>query len=125
MNAIDVVVPAFNAARYLDEALVSVISQDHAANRIIVIDDGSTDGTAEAASRFGAPVEVTRRDNGGAGAARNTGIVQSTAAFVAFLDADDRWNARKLTLQMAALIADPAIDLALCLALAFASPELP
>ena len=47
MNAIDVVIPAFNAARYLDEALVSVLSQDHAANRIIVVDDGSTDGTAD------------------------------------------------------------------------------
>ena len=125
MNAIDVVVPAFNAARYLDEALASVLSQDHAANRIIVVDDGSTDGTAEAAARFGAPVEITRRDNGGAGAARNTGIVRSTAAFVAFLDADDRWIARKLTLQMAALNADPAIDLVLCLVRAFASPELP
>ena len=125
MNAIDVVVPAFNAARYLDEALVSVLSQDHAANRIIVIDDGSTDGTADVAAKFGAPVEITRRDNGGAGAARNTGIVRSTAAFVAFLDADDRWIARKLTLQIAALNADPAIDLALCLVRAFASPELP
>jgi glycosyltransferase involved in cell wall biosynthesis len=125
MNAIDVVIPAFNAARYLDEALVSVLSQDHAANRIIVIDDGSTDGTAEAASRFGAPVEITRRDNGGAGAARNTGIARSTAAFVAFLDADDRWIARKLTPQMAVLNADPAIDLVLCLVRAFASPELP
>ena len=125
MSAIDVIVPAFNAARYLDEALVSVLSQDHVANRIIVIDDGSTDGTAEVASRFGAPVEITRRDNGGAGAARNTGIARSTALFVAFLDADDRWISRKLTLQMAALTTDPAIDLVLCLARAFASPELP
>jgi glycosyltransferase involved in cell wall biosynthesis len=125
MNAIDVVVPAFNAARYLDEALASILAQDHATNRIIVIDDGSTDGTAEAASRFGARVEIMRRDNGGPGAARNSGIVRSTAAFVAFLDADDRWIARKLTLQMAALNADPAIDLVLCLVRAFASPELP
>ena len=61
MNAIDVVVPAFNAARYLDEALASVLSQDHAAHRIIVIDDGSTDGTADVAARFGAPVEIMRR----------------------------------------------------------------
>jgi glycosyltransferase involved in cell wall biosynthesis len=125
VNAIDVVIPAFNAARYLDEALVSVLSQDHAANRIIVIDDGSTDGTAEAASRFGAPVELARRDNGGAGAARNAGIARSTASFVAFLDADDRWIARKLTLQLAALNADPSIDMVLCLVRAFASPELP
>jgi glycosyltransferase involved in cell wall biosynthesis len=125
MNAIDVVIPAFNAARYLDEALMSVLSQDYAPHRIIVVDDGSTDGTADVAAKFGAPVEITRRQNGGIAAARNTGIVRSEAAFLAFLDADDRWIAQKLTLQAAALAADPAIDFVLCLVRAFASPELP
>jgi glycosyltransferase involved in cell wall biosynthesis len=125
MNAIDVVVPAFNAARYLDEALASVLSQNHAAHRIIVVDDGSTDGTADVAAKFGAPVEITRRRNGGAGAARNAGIVRSEAAFVAFLDADDRWIAHKLARQAAALDSDPAIDFVLSLVRAFASPELP
>jgi glycosyltransferase involved in cell wall biosynthesis len=125
MNAIDVVIPAFNAARYLDEALASVISQDHAAQRIIVVDDGSTDGTADVAARFGAAVEIERRHNGGAAAARNTGIARSTAAVVAFLDADDRWSPHKLALQATALDTDPAIDFVLCLVRAFASPELP
>jgi len=74
MNAIDVVIPAFNAARYLDEALASVLSQDRAARRIIVVDDGSTDGTADIAAKFGLPVEITRRRNGGAAAARNAGV---------------------------------------------------
>jgi len=97
MNAIDVVVPAFNAARYLDEALASVLSQNHAAHRIIVVDDGSTDGTADVAAKFGAPVEITRRRNGGAAAARNAGIVRSEAALVAFLDAGSRisWRVRR------------------------------
>ena len=125
MNAFDVVIPAFNAARYLDEALASVLSQDHAAHRIIVVDDGSTDGTADVAARFSAPVEIARRHNGGAAAARNTGIARSAAAVVAFLDADDRWAPHKLALQAAALDADPAIDFVLCLVRAFASPELP
>ncbi|HEV7412057.1 MAG TPA: glycosyltransferase family A protein [Casimicrobiaceae bacterium] len=125
MNAIDVVIPAFNAARYLDEALASVLSQDHAVHRIIVVDDGSTDGTADVAARFGAPVEIERRHNGGAAAARNTGIARSAAAVVAFLDADDRWTPHKLSLQAAALGTDPAIDFVLCLVRAFASPELP
>jgi glycosyltransferase involved in cell wall biosynthesis len=125
MNAIDVVVPAFNAARYLDEALASVLSQDHAAHRVIVVDDGSTDGTADVAAKFGAPVEITRRRNGGAAAARNAGIVRSEAAFLAFLDADDRWIAHKLSRQAAALDSDPAIDFVLSLVRAFASPELP
>jgi glycosyltransferase involved in cell wall biosynthesis len=99
MNAIDVVIPAFNAARYLGEALASVLSQDRAAHRIIVVDDGSTDGTADVAAKFGAPVEITRRSNGGAAAARNAGIARSDAAVVAFLDADDRWIAHKLARQ--------------------------
>jgi len=125
MNTIDVVIPAFNAARYLEEALASVLSQHCAPHRIIVVDDGSTDGTADVAAKVGTPVEVARRQNGGIAAARNTGIARSGAAFLAFLDADDRWNAQKLALQAAALDAAPAIDFVLCLVRAFASPELP
>jgi len=125
MSAIDVVIPAFNAARYLDQALASVLSQEHAAHRVIVVDDGSTDDTVAVAAKFGAPVEIERRQNGGAAAARNTGIALSAAALVAFLDADDLWTPRKLALQAAVLDTEPAIDFVVCLVRAFASPELP
>ena len=125
MSAIDVVIPAFNAAQYLGEALASVLAQRRNARRIIVVDDGSADGTGAAASAFGGQIEIVRRDNGGIGAARNTGIAHSDAPLLAFLDADDRWLADKLALQAAALETDAGLDFVLCLVRAFASPELP
>ncbi|HKW79364.1 MAG TPA: glycosyltransferase family A protein [Casimicrobiaceae bacterium] len=125
MSPIDVVIPAFNAARYLGEAIASVLAQRRAARRIIVVDDGSADDTVAVASAFGAQVEIVRRNNGGIAAARNTGIGHSDAPLLAFLDADDRWLADKLSLQAAALDADAGLDFVLCLVRAFASPELP
>ena len=125
MSAIDVVIPAFNAADYLDEALASVVGQQQAARRIIVVDDGSTDATADVARAAGDAIEVVRQDNRGAAAARNLGIARSDAPLLAFLDADDRWTADKLALQASALTADRELDFVVCLARAFASPELP
>ena len=125
MNAIDVIIPAFNAADYLGEAVASVVAQQRAVRRTIVVDDGSTDATAGVASGLDLPVELVRQDNRGSAAARNAGIALSDAALIAFLDADDRWAADKLARQAAALDADPALDFVLCLVRAFASPELP
>ena len=125
MTPIDVVIPAFNAADYLGEAVASVVAQRCAARRIIVVDDGSTDATADVAARVDARIELVRQNNRGSGAARNAGIALSDAALIAFLDADDRWAADKLARQAAALDADPALDFVLCLVRAFASPELP
>src|SRR5665213_1802495 len=100
MNSIDVVIPAFNAAPYIGEAIASVLAQSPAVSRVIVVDDGSTDATASVAEAFGTPVEVIRLgDNRGAGRARNAGIAGGTSALVAFLDADDRWLAGKLAAQ--------------------------
>jgi len=126
MNSIDVVIPAFNAAPYIGEAIASVLAQSPAVSRVIVVDDGSTDATASVAEAFGTPVEVIRLgDNRGAGRARNAGIAGGTSALVAFLDADDRWLAGKLAAQCAVLDADPAAMFALCRLRTFASPELP
>lgn len=125
MNSIDVVIPAFNAAPYIGEAIASVLAQSPAVSRVIVVDDGSADATASVAEGFGAPVEVVRLgDNRGAGCARNAGLAGGSSALVAFLDADDRWLAGKLAAQCAALAADPAAMFALCRIRTFASPEL-
>jgi len=90
---ITVVVPAFNAARYLPEALASVAGQTSLPDEVLVVDDGSTDDTAAVAAAFAKtspfPIRVWSRENGGAAAARNAGIREASGSWIAFLDADD------------------------------------
>jgi glycosyltransferase involved in cell wall biosynthesis len=125
MSQVDVVIPAFNAAQYLSEAIQSVLAQGPQLGRIIVVDDGSTDGTAELVHNFAGPIELVSEPHRGAGAARNAGVRRCSAEFLAFLDADDRWLPGKLAIQVAALNADRTFDFAICKIRCFASPELP
>jgi len=125
MSSVDVVIPAFNAALHLREAIGSVVKQTNAVGRVIVVDDASTDATAQIARGYGAPVElITLARNAGAGIARNAGVAATRTAYIAFLDADDRWTPDKLAIQCAALDADPTAMFALCHAREFASDEL-
>jgi glycosyltransferase involved in cell wall biosynthesis len=87
MAELSVVVPVYNAGRYLKSAVDSLLAQGRAGLEIIVVDDGSTDGGVSAVS--GLPVRVVRQKNKGEAAARNAGVRASTAPFVTFLDADD------------------------------------
>jgi glycosyltransferase involved in cell wall biosynthesis len=103
---ISVVIPAHNAEKYLAEALESVRSQAFSDYEIIVIDDGSTDRTAEIASRYDGVVLLSQSNRGEAGA-RNTGIRAARGKYVAFLDADDVWLPSKLEKQAAHLVAHP------------------
>lgn len=86
-----VVIPAFNAAAFLADAIASVQAQDCGPPEIIVVDDGSTDPTAAVASRFGSAVRYVYQENGGPAAARNTGVRLARGERIAFLDADDLW----------------------------------
>jgi glycosyltransferase involved in cell wall biosynthesis len=125
VSLVDVVIPAFDAADHLREAVASVRAQTHAVARVIVVDDGSSDATAQIAAELGAPVELVRMPvNRGAAAARNAGIAASSAPLVAFLDADDRWLPDKLARQCAALAADATLAFALCGIAPFMSPGL-
>lgn len=92
---VSVVIPAYNAVRFLAEAIDSVLTQVGAAREVIVVDDGSTDGTGSVAASF-SEVKLVNRENGGIGAARNTGIREATGEFLAFLDADDIWPPGRL-----------------------------
>jgi glycosyltransferase involved in cell wall biosynthesis len=103
---ISVVIPAHNAEKYIDEALASVCSQTFSDYEIIVIDDGSTDRTAEIASSYNG-VLLLAQDNLGAAAARNAGIRAARGRYVAFLDADDVWLPTKLEKQAAHLLENP------------------
>ena len=124
METISVIIPAYNARRYLAEAVGSVLAQSRPATEVIVADDGSTDGTAAELDRFGARITRLRRDHGGAAAARNAGIQISKGQFIAFLDADDVWLPEKLAVQMQAFAADPNLDLVFGHVRQFVSPEL-
>ena len=99
MVKISVIIPAYNAARFVAEALTSAVSQTFADREIIVVDDGSTDGTSDIVSRFPGVI-CLRKANGGASSARNAGVSASNGELIAFLDADDVWHPEKLAAQV-------------------------
>lgn len=99
---VSVVIPAFDAERYLAEAIGSVLAQSVAPREILVADDGSTDGTAAVARRF-AGVTVLPGPHLGIGATWNRGIAAAAGRYIAFLDADDLWTPEKLAQQMEAM----------------------
>jgi glycosyltransferase involved in cell wall biosynthesis len=122
---VTVVIPAFNAERYITEALESVIEQTYRPIEIIVVDDGSTDNTVRAVKDYaagaaranrGREVELhcVCRQNGGPSAARNTGINKARGEYIAFLDADDLWMREKLEKQRRIYVMDPEIDIVFC-----------
>ena len=109
--SISVVIPAYNASRFLRETLDSVLRQTLPADEILVIDDGSSDDTAAIARSYGPPVRVISRQNAKLGATRNFGTQEATGKWVAFVDADDIWKENKLQLQMEELSRHPEADL--------------
>lgn len=116
MSLVSVIVPAWNAASFIGECLASAMAQDHDDLEILVVDDASTDTTADIAAALAATdarITLVRHPrNLGVSAARNTGLVTASGAYVAFLDADDRWLPTKITRQLAALAAAPDAALA-------------
>ena len=102
--AISVIIPAYNAEHFLPRSLGSVFAQTFPPHEVIVVDDGSTDLTAQVAEQLGA--KVIRRPNGGLGAARNTGIQHASGEWIALLDADDSWSPEKLERQVAVIQPD-------------------
>jgi glycosyltransferase involved in cell wall biosynthesis len=119
---ISVVIPAYNAERYLREALESVLAQHYPALDILVIDDGSADGTAGVAQSV-AGVRYVPQKNAGAAAARNHGVRLAEGEWIAFLDADYLRTEEKLSRQSQVLREKPGIDIVLGQAEQFISPE--
>jgi glycosyltransferase involved in cell wall biosynthesis len=122
--SISVVIPVFNCQRYLGEAIESVLAQTLPPLEIIVVDDGSTDGSAEVANSFGARVRYEKRIHAGIAATRNHGISIAHGGWLAFLDADDLWLREKLAAQFAELEKYPSPEMIFCGVEQFFSPDL-
>ena len=114
MRTISVIIPAWNRAREVGNAIDSAFAQTLPPLEVIVVDDGSTDETPEVLARYGDHIRVVRQSNQGVAAARNAGIAVANGDFLAFLDSDDVWLPRKLELQMARFDADPGLGLVHC-----------
>lgn len=97
---VSVIIPAYNARRFVGEAIDSVLRQTMNDLEIIVVDDGSTDTTPVVLADFGSAIRVHRQANGGVASARNAGVATARGTYVAFLDADDVWLPEKLARQM-------------------------
>lgn len=121
---ISVIIPVYNCERYLGEAIESVLAQTYQPIEIIVVDDGSADGSAEVAKRFAPPVRYYYQSQSGAGAARNYGVSLAQGTFLAFLDADDLWVKDKLTCQMQIFDNEPEVNMVFGHVQQFHSPEL-
>ncbi len=105
---VSVVIPAFNSERFLGEAIASVLAQDYSPLETIVVDDGSSDGTAAVARSY-PDVKLIVQENAGPAAARNRGFAASRGEFVAFHDADDTLPTEKLSVQIGEMLADPEV----------------
>ena len=112
--SISVVIPAYNAARFLRSTLDSVLAQSYPVLECIVVDDGSVDSTADIVGEFEARVTLISQTNQGVAAARNRGALEATSELIAFCDADDVWREDKLELQVQLLAENPEASVAFC-----------
>jgi glycosyltransferase involved in cell wall biosynthesis len=120
-DTISVIIPAYNAEKYLAESIESVLAQTVVVHEIIVVDDGSTDRTAEIVKSYDA--RYIYQDNAGVAGAMNTGFQAAVGQYFASNDADDLWLPEKLALQLAAFKADPTLDIVFGHMAQFLSPD--
>jgi len=121
---VSVVIPTFNGQKYIRETLDSVLGQTYGALEIIVVDDGSTDSTAETVAAYGPQVRLIRQEQRGHPAARNLGIGAATGDFLSFVDHDDLWLPEKTELQLECFQSDPELDLVFGHIQNFFTPEM-
>ncbi|MFE1744116.1 glycosyltransferase family 2 protein [Coleofasciculus sp. H7-2] len=108
---VSVIIPVYNGEKYLSEAIKNVKNQDYQPLEIIIVDDGSTDGTAEVAARSKDSIHYVYQENSGPAAARNRGLRIAKGDAIAFLDVDDLWSEDKLKLQANYLAANPSVKI--------------
>jgi glycosyltransferase involved in cell wall biosynthesis len=108
---VSVVIPVYNGARFLREAIDSVLGQTYSPVQVIVVDDGSVDGSPEVIRSYGSRLESIRQPNSGVAQARNRGIAASRGEFIAFLDQDDWWRPEKIRRQVESFVQHPDVGL--------------
>jgi glycosyltransferase involved in cell wall biosynthesis len=97
---VSVIIPTYNRAWVIKEAIDSVLTQDYTEFELIVVDDGSTDQTFDVLESYRNDIKVLSQKNKGVSAARNRGIAEASGNFIAFLDSDDLWLSQKLSVQI-------------------------
>ncbi|HXG85360.1 MAG TPA: glycosyltransferase [Pyrinomonadaceae bacterium] len=112
--SVSVVISSYNYAHFIGETIQSVLNQTYPAHEIIIVDDGSTDNSAEVIQAFGERVKFVRQQNQGVCVARNRGAEMATGDILAFLDSDDIWLPNKLEKQVAAFLADDEVGIVSC-----------
>ncbi|NLJ08024.1 MAG: glycosyltransferase [Sphingobacteriales bacterium] len=122
---VSVIIPCYNAEKYLEEALQSVFHQYSKPLEIILIDDGSSDRSLDIAKKYTTKVRLLRQEHKGAAAARNLGIRHAAGDYLAFLDADDIWEKHHLFSLLKAFGDDLSLEMAFGQVEQFVSPELP
>lgn len=96
---VSVIIPAYNAEKYIEKSINSILNQTYKSFEIIIVDDGSTDRTIQLLQKFSKDITLIKQKNAGASAARNTAIKAAQGQYISFLDADDIWHPLKLEIQ--------------------------
>jgi len=122
--SISVLIPVYNGARYLAEAINSVLAQTYHCHEVILVDDGSTDGSARIAKSFGSVIQYYHKPNGGTASAFNHGIKRAHGDYFAFLGADDLWTENKNEIQITGFRDNPDADIVTGHVKQFYSPEM-
>jgi len=121
---VSVIIPTYNRAHFLPAAIDSVLAQDYQPYELIVVDDGSTDGTAAILQAY-PQVRSIFQPNQGQSVARNKGVAASRGEFIAFLDSDDLWSPNKLTLQVRFHLSNPQFGYSIAHAVTFYEADCP
>jgi glycosyltransferase involved in cell wall biosynthesis len=111
LPVVSVIIPTYNRWPMIAEAVESVLEQGYGSFEIIVVDDGSTDGTKERLKKYGSSVLVISRQRSGVAASRNYGVSVAQGRYLAFLDSDDLWLPQKLTIQTTFMEQHPEVKI--------------
>jgi glycosyltransferase involved in cell wall biosynthesis len=120
---ISAIIPVYNCERYVADAIESVFAQTRPVDELIVVDDGSVDGTPEVLRTFEGRIRLLRQANAGTAAALNAGLSVAGGDIFTFLDADDLWTPGKTRLQADVLAADASIEVVFGAIQQFRSPD--